>query len=104
MEFLVVDNRLAYHGALRVLVLKDLPAVTLIHHLMMKFPIPGGVAAIRGNQIEARSCNMNALWKVVSYEALSIMMVDTEMVETEENDEDDETLKSHVRTRKHHRK
>ncbi|KAL2532255.1 Uncharacterized protein Adt_05606 [Abeliophyllum distichum] len=49
MEFLVVDTRSSYHGVLGP-VLKDLQAVTSIHHLAIKFLTPGGVAKICGNQ------------------------------------------------------
>lgn len=42
IEFLIVDNRSAYHGMLRRLVLKDLGAVTSIHHLRMKFSTEHG--------------------------------------------------------------
>ena len=31
-------------------------AVTSIYHLCLKFPTPGGVGVIRGNQYEARMC------------------------------------------------
>ncbi|KAL2513370.1 Uncharacterized protein Adt_18970 [Abeliophyllum distichum] len=61
MEFLIVDTRSAYHGVLRRPTLKDLQVVTSIHHLAMKFPTPGGVAKVRGNQTKARACYMNAL-------------------------------------------
>ncbi|KAL2542883.1 Ribonuclease H [Abeliophyllum distichum] len=46
MEFLVVDRRSAYHGVLGRPVLKELWAVTSIHHLCMKFPTEGGIATV----------------------------------------------------------
>ncbi|KAL2485896.1 Uncharacterized protein Adt_30652 [Abeliophyllum distichum] len=64
MKFLIVDTRSTYHGVFRRLVLKDLQAVTSIHHLAIKFPTQGGVAKIRGNQTEAMACYMNILRKV----------------------------------------
>ncbi|KAL2505919.1 Uncharacterized protein Adt_21540 [Abeliophyllum distichum] len=63
MEFLVVDRRSAYHGVLGRPALKELWAVTSIHHLCMKFPTEGGIATVRGNQPEARKCYRNALRK-----------------------------------------
>ncbi|KAL2533422.1 Ribonuclease H [Abeliophyllum distichum] len=48
MEFLVVDRRSAYHGVLGRPTLKELWAVTSIHHLCMKFSTEGGIATVRG--------------------------------------------------------
>ncbi|XP_022876923.1 uncharacterized protein LOC111395145 [Olea europaea var. sylvestris] len=50
MEFLVVDSRSAYHGVLGRPALKELGAVTSIHHLYMKFPTKNGVATVKGDQ------------------------------------------------------
>ncbi|KAL2542154.1 Uncharacterized protein Adt_03132 [Abeliophyllum distichum] len=38
MEFLIVDTYSTYHGVLGNPMLKNLQAVTSIHHLAMKFP------------------------------------------------------------------
>ncbi|KAL2506437.1 Uncharacterized protein Adt_22058 [Abeliophyllum distichum] len=68
MEFLILDTYSAYHGVLGKSALKNLQAITSIHHLTMKFPTPRGVAKIRSNQTETRACYMNALQKVVKRE------------------------------------
>ncbi|KAL2542835.1 Uncharacterized protein Adt_03813 [Abeliophyllum distichum] len=49
MEFPIVDACSTYHGVLERPALKDLQAVTSIHHLAMKFPTPGWVAKVRRN-------------------------------------------------------
>ncbi|KAL2487247.1 Uncharacterized protein Adt_32003 [Abeliophyllum distichum] len=93
MEFLVVDRRSAYHGVLGRPALKELWAVTSIHHLCMKFSTEGGIATVRGNQPEARKCYRNALRKaekkevnmtfcdVVMEEASEVTSEDVEMEE-----------------------
>lgn len=43
MEFVIVDNRLAYHGVLGRPDLKDLGVVTSIYHLFMKFSTKQGI-------------------------------------------------------------
>lgn len=63
MEFLVVDSRSAYHGVLGKPALKDLGAVTLIHHLYMKFPTKQGIATVRKNQRGAHECYLNSIRK-----------------------------------------
>ncbi|KAL2475616.1 Uncharacterized protein Adt_36352 [Abeliophyllum distichum] len=60
--------RSTFHGVLDRPTLKDLQAVTSIHHLATKFPTPCGVAKVRSNQIETRACYMNALQKVAKRE------------------------------------
>ncbi|KAL2526719.1 Uncharacterized protein Adt_11773 [Abeliophyllum distichum] len=50
MEFLIVDTRFTYHRVFGRPVLKDLQAVTSIHHLAMKFSTLGGVTKVHGNQ------------------------------------------------------
>ncbi|KAL2471355.1 Uncharacterized protein Adt_39491 [Abeliophyllum distichum] len=77
IEFLVVDTRSAYHGVLGWPTFKDLQAVISIHHLVMKFPTPGGIAKVRSNQTEARGCYMYALQKVAKCEdgLVVVMMV-----------------------------
>ncbi|KAL2505532.1 Uncharacterized protein Adt_21153 [Abeliophyllum distichum] len=54
MELLVVNTCSTYHGVLSRPVLKNLQAVTSIHHLAMKLPTHGGVAKVHGNQTTAR--------------------------------------------------
>lgn len=44
MEFLVLDHRSTYHRVLGRPTLKELQAITSIHHLYMKFPTKNGVA------------------------------------------------------------
>lgn len=63
MEFLTVDHRFAYHGVLGRPALKELWAVTSIHHLRMKFPIKQGTVMVRGNQMGSRKCYLNSLQK-----------------------------------------
>ncbi|KAL2455889.1 Uncharacterized protein Adt_47060 [Abeliophyllum distichum] len=63
MEFLVVDRRSAYHGVLGRPALKELWAVTSIHHLCMKFPTEGGIATVRGNQPEGSKMLQKCLEK-----------------------------------------
>ncbi|KAL2525974.1 Uncharacterized protein Adt_11028 [Abeliophyllum distichum] len=80
MEFLVVDKRSAYHEVLDRPVLKELWAVTSIHHLCMKFSTEGGIATIRGTQREARKCYRNALRKAEKKE-INMTILDIEMEE-----------------------
>lgn len=47
MEFLVVDQRSAYHGVLRRLSLKKLWGVTSTHHPCMKFLMKNGIAIVK---------------------------------------------------------
>lgn len=74
MEFLMVDHRFAYHGVLGRPALKELWAVTSIHHLRMKFPIKqvssrfgaikwdlGSVTSILCKKVEPWSVNV-ILW------------------------------------------
>ncbi|KAL2512216.1 Reverse transcriptase domain-containing protein [Abeliophyllum distichum] len=83
MEFLVVDRRSAYHGVLGRPALKELWAVTSIHHLCMKFSTEGGIATIRGNQPKARKCYRNALRKAEKKE-MNMTICDVEMEEAPE--------------------
>lgn len=63
MEFLMVDNRSAYHGALGRPALTYLWAVTSIHHLCIKFPTKNGITTVRGDQRGAREYFSNSLRK-----------------------------------------
>ncbi|KAL2504651.1 Uncharacterized protein Adt_20272 [Abeliophyllum distichum] len=98
MEFLIVDIRSAYHGVLERPALKDLQAVTSIHHLAMKIPTPGGIAKIRGNQIEAMVCHMNALRKVAKREdvAPTVMTIHSEPMNVDHKDMDEEMILDEV--------
>ncbi|KAL2517165.1 Uncharacterized protein Adt_13412 [Abeliophyllum distichum] len=91
MKFLIVDTRSAYHGVLGRPALKDLQAVTSIHHLAMKCPMPG-VAKVCKNQTEARACYMNALRKVAKREgvppAVMTILLEPMDVDCKELDED----------------
>ncbi|KAL2479828.1 Uncharacterized protein Adt_32794 [Abeliophyllum distichum] len=94
MEFLIVDTRSSYHGVLGRPALKDLQAVTSIHHLAMKFLTSGGVAKIRNNQTEARACYMNALRKVAKRKdvALAVMTIHSEPMDVDHKEMDEEMI------------
>ncbi|KAL2479946.1 Uncharacterized protein Adt_32912 [Abeliophyllum distichum] len=80
MEFLVVDRRSTYHGVLLGRpALKELWAMTSIHHLCMKFLTERGVATVRRNQLEARKCYRNVLRKAEKKE-VNMTILDIEMV------------------------
>ncbi|KAL2532746.1 Uncharacterized protein Adt_06097 [Abeliophyllum distichum] len=64
IEFLVVDRRSAYDGVLGWPALKEVWAVTSIHHLCMMFFTERGIAMVKGNQPKARKCYRNALQKI----------------------------------------
>lgn len=81
MEFLVLDRRSAYHGVLGRPALKELWAVTSIHHLCIKFPTERGIATVRGDQMGSRECYLNSLRKA---EPRVNMVLDTEMTEAPE--------------------
>ena len=53
---MVVKGRSSYNAILGRPTLVAMRAVTSIYHLCLKFPTPGGVGVIRGNQYEARMC------------------------------------------------
>lgn len=78
MEFLVVDHWPVYHGVLVNTALKELWAVTSIHHLYMKFPIEKGIATVWGNQMESKECYLNSLWKAKS-QSINLLIIDIEM-------------------------
>ncbi|XP_022868811.1 uncharacterized protein LOC111388365 [Olea europaea var. sylvestris] len=56
MKFLIVDSRSAYHGVLGRPALKELGAVTSIHHLCIKLPTENGVITVKGDQRGSREC------------------------------------------------
>ncbi|KAL2519106.1 Uncharacterized protein Adt_15353 [Abeliophyllum distichum] len=94
MEFLIVDTHSAYHGVFRRPALKDLQAITSIHHLAMKFSKPRGVAKIRGNQTEVRVCYMNALRKVAKREEVIpvVMTIHLEPINVDHKEMDEEMI------------
>ncbi|KAL2491075.1 Uncharacterized protein Adt_26703 [Abeliophyllum distichum] len=94
IEFLIVDTRSAYRGVLGRSVLKDLQAVTSIHHLAIKFPMPGGVAKVRKNQTEARACYMNALRKVAKREGIApaVMTIHSKPMDLDRKEPDEEMI------------
>lgn len=60
----MVDNILAYHGALERPSLKELWVVIFIHHMFMKMSKNHGITIAKGDQMEARECYLNSLRKV----------------------------------------
>lgn len=64
IEFSIVDNRSVDHGVLGKPALKDLRAVTSIHHLCMKIPTDQEIASVRGNRRGIRECYLNSIRKV----------------------------------------
>ena len=55
-NFMVVKGRSSYNAILGRPTLVAMGAVTSIYHLYLKFPTPGCIGVIRGNQYEARVC------------------------------------------------
>ena len=53
---MVVKGRSSYNAILGRPTLVAMKAITSIYHLCLKFPTPGGVGVLRGNQYEARMC------------------------------------------------
>ena len=53
---MVIKGRSSYNAILGRPTLVAMKAVTSIYHLCLKFPTPGGVGVIWGNQYEARMC------------------------------------------------
>ncbi|KAL2526895.1 Uncharacterized protein Adt_11949 [Abeliophyllum distichum] len=85
MEFLVVDTHSAYDRVLERPTLKDLQAITSIHHLAMKFLKLCSVAKICNNQTKARACYMNDLQKAAKHKdaPLVVMMVQKEPMDVD---------------------
>ncbi|KAL2480497.1 Uncharacterized protein Adt_33463 [Abeliophyllum distichum] len=61
MEFLIIDRRSTYNGMLGHPALKQLMAVTSIHHFTMIFLTPALVATVKKNQELALECYLNTL-------------------------------------------
>ena len=55
-NFMVVKGRSFYNAILGRPTLVAMRSVTSIYHVCLKFPTPGGVGVIRGNQYEAWMC------------------------------------------------
>ncbi|KAL2466652.1 RNase H domain-containing protein [Abeliophyllum distichum] len=68
--------------------------LTSIHHLAMKFPTPGGVATVCGNQMEARACYMYALRKVAKHEDIvpTVMAIHSEPMDLDHGEPDEEMI------------
>ena len=49
-DLLVIDQAFAFNAGLRRPSLRELRAITSIHHLLMKFPTPRGVGEVKGDQ------------------------------------------------------
>ena len=49
-DFLVIDQPSAFNAVVGRPSLKELRAITSIHHLLMKFPTPRGVGEVKGDQ------------------------------------------------------
>ena len=64
-DFLVIDQPSAFNVVLGRPSLRELRAITSIHHQFMKFPMPHGVGEVKGDQQEARQCYHQAV-KVAS--------------------------------------
>ena len=64
-DFLVIDQPSVFNAVLGRPSLRELRAITSIHHLLMKFPAPRGVGKVKGDQQELRQCYHQAV-KVAS--------------------------------------
>ena len=60
-DFLVIDQSSAFNVILGRPSLRELRAITSIHHLFMKFPMPQGVGKVKGDQQESRQCYHQAV-------------------------------------------
>ena len=57
----MIDQPSAFNAVLGRPSLRELRAVTSIHHLLMKFPIPRGIGKVKGDQQESRQCYHQAV-------------------------------------------
>ena len=55
-DLLVIDQPSAFNAVLGRPSLRELKAITSIHHPFMKFPTPRGVGEVKGDQQESRQC------------------------------------------------
>ena len=60
-DFLVIDQSSAFNAVLGRPSLRELRAITSIHHLLMKFPTPRRVGEVKGDQQESRQCYHQAV-------------------------------------------
>ena len=60
-DFLVIDQPSAFNVVLWRPSLRELRAITSIHHLLMKFPTRQGVGEVKGDQQESRQCYHQAV-------------------------------------------
>jgi hypothetical protein len=74
VDFLVIDRPSAYNTIIGRPMLNKLRAATSTYHLMMKFPIEGGVEEVRGDQHTARKC-YNLSMKVSDMTNLTVASV-----------------------------
>ena len=56
VDFLVIDQPSAFNVVLGRPSLRELKAITSIHHLQMKLLMPHGVGEVKGDQQESRQC------------------------------------------------
>ena len=61
VNFLVINQPLAFNAVLDRPSLRALKAITSIYHMLMKFPIPSSVGQVHGNQNEAKECHNQAV-------------------------------------------
>ena len=54
MDFVIVDGSSPYNAIIGHPTLNKIRAVTLTYHLLVKFPIVGGIGILRGDQTESR--------------------------------------------------
>ncbi|KAL2474416.1 Uncharacterized protein Adt_35152 [Abeliophyllum distichum] len=69
-----------YHGVLGRSALKELWVVTSIQHMCMKFSTERGIAAVKGNQLEANKFYRIALQKAET-KKINMTFIDVEMTE-----------------------
>ena len=60
-DFLVINQPSAFNTVLGRPSLRELRAITGIHHLLMKFPTPQEVGEVKGDQQESRKCYHQAM-------------------------------------------
>ena len=60
-DFLVIDQPSTFNVVLGRPSIRELRAITSIHHFLMKFPTPRGVGEVKGDQQESRQCYHQAV-------------------------------------------
>ena len=61
VDFLVIDQPLAFNAVMGRPSLRELRAITSIHHLLMKFRTSQRVGEAKGDQQESRQCYHQAM-------------------------------------------